>query len=138
MGASFSCVDPDVCNTIAPWTEANQAGEAWSASGDACESLVNDLDAIYCSYMSTDAQEDAPAFLPGDVICDIESLPTRTWYTCMDGVEGGYNCTAINILKESTVEEIATAWITNTTTDSVWLVAPGDDAWYLEASAALA
>jgi len=23
MGASFSCVDPDLCNTIAPWTEAN-------------------------------------------------------------------------------------------------------------------
>lgn len=88
--------------------------------------------------MADDGPNDAPVFLPGDVICDISALPERLWYTCINGTEGGYNCTTINILLGSTTEEIATAWTTNTTNDSVWLMAPLDDFWYLQLGALLA
>jgi hypothetical protein len=130
-GQTATCVDEAICNSIAPYIEANGDGTAWNSNGFVCDYNDTYPEPTWCTYMMDMDTAEMPAILPYDIVCDQTQLPTVVIYTCNPAWEGGLNCTQFNPLTHTNIDEVALAWnITNTTEDVMMMVPVGS--WWMD------
>jgi hypothetical protein len=133
LGQTVKCLNAELCNANAPYTQDNESRSAWVPTGYQCDYDYTMPEPIYCNYLITDDVADLPAMLPGDRICDYEDLPEVTYWNCNDPSEGGFKCTLNSpFVADITPETIAEAWTATVTTDDVFMILPFDGPMFSE------